>query len=100
MFSAYHRIGENRYRQRIGLDFEDFAIGQRFRHRPGVTLSQQDNADEATGYAERRDAALRRTLCRGDGMAASADGQHAHVAAAGRHDQQDLRQAARDPRFR
>ncbi len=47
MFSAYHRIGENRYRQRIGLDFEDFATGQRFRHRPGVTLSQQDNADEA-----------------------------------------------------
>ena len=47
MFSAYHRIGENRYRQRIGLDFEDFSAGQRFRHRPGVTLSQQDNADEA-----------------------------------------------------
>ena len=47
MFSAYHRIGENRYRQRLGLDFEDFAVGQRFRHRPGVTLSQQDNADEA-----------------------------------------------------
>ncbi len=47
MFSAYHRIGENRYRQRIGLDFEDFSPGQRFRHRPGLTLSQQDNADEA-----------------------------------------------------
>ncbi|HEY2621711.1 MAG TPA: MaoC family dehydratase [Acetobacteraceae bacterium] len=47
MFSAYHRIAENRYRQRIGLDFEDFSPGQRFRHRPGVTLSQQDNADEA-----------------------------------------------------
>jgi itaconyl-CoA hydratase len=47
MFSAYHRIGENRYRQRIGLEFEDFCPGQRFRHRPGVTLSQQDNADEA-----------------------------------------------------
>jgi itaconyl-CoA hydratase len=47
MFSAYHRIGENRYRQRIGLDFEDFSLGQRFRHRPGMTLSQQDNADEA-----------------------------------------------------
>ena len=47
MFSAYHRIGENRYRQRIGLDLEDFSPGQRFRHRPGVTLSQQDNADEA-----------------------------------------------------
>lgn len=47
MFSAYLRIGENRYRQRIGLDFEDFAPGLRFRHRPGITLSQQDNVDEA-----------------------------------------------------
>src|SRR4051812_18860500 len=47
MFSAYHRVGESRYQQRIGLDFEDFQPGLRFRHRPGVTLSQQDNADEA-----------------------------------------------------
>jgi itaconyl-CoA hydratase len=47
MFSAYHRVGENRFQQRIGLDFEDFVIGERFRHRPGATLSQQDNADEA-----------------------------------------------------
>src|SRR4051812_17022513 len=47
MFSAYDRIGERRYRQRIGLDFEDFTPGQRFRHRPGITLSQQDNVDEA-----------------------------------------------------
>ena len=47
MFTAYHRIGDKRYHQRFGLDFEDFAPGQRFRHRPGVTLSQQDNADEA-----------------------------------------------------
>jgi itaconyl-CoA hydratase len=47
MFGAYHRIRDNCYRQRIGLDFEDFAVGQRFRHRPGLTLSQQDNADEA-----------------------------------------------------
>ena len=44
---AYSRIAENRYRERFGLDFEDFAVGQRFRHRPGVTLSQQDNTDEA-----------------------------------------------------
>jgi itaconyl-CoA hydratase len=47
MFTAYYRIGANRYQERYGLDFEDFAAGQRFRHRPGVTLSQQDNADEA-----------------------------------------------------
>jgi itaconyl-CoA hydratase len=46
-FCAYTRIGDNRYRERFGLDFEDFAVGQRFRHRPGVTISQQDNVDEA-----------------------------------------------------
>lgn len=46
-FYAYSRIAENCYRERFGLDFEDFAAGQRFRHRPGVTLSQQDNTDEA-----------------------------------------------------
>ena len=44
---AYSRIAENRYRERFGLDFEDFRVGQKFRHRPGVTLSQQDNVDEA-----------------------------------------------------
>ena len=44
---AYLRAGEARFQERFGLDFEEFAAGQRFRHRPGVTLSQQDNADEA-----------------------------------------------------
>jgi itaconyl-CoA hydratase len=47
MFSFYRQIGVQRYQERHGLDFEDFAVGQRFRHRPGVTLSQQDNVDEA-----------------------------------------------------
>src|SRR5271170_7428100 len=47
MLSAYDRLGDHRYRERTGLDLEDFVPGQRFRHRPGVTLSQQDNADEA-----------------------------------------------------
>lgn len=46
-FYAYLRAGEARYQERFGLDFEEFKPGQRFRHRPGVTLSQQDNADEA-----------------------------------------------------
>ena len=46
-FPAYTRIAENRYRERFGLDFEDFAPGQRFSHRPGVTITQQDNLDEA-----------------------------------------------------
>jgi itaconyl-CoA hydratase len=47
MFTTYHRIGDNRFQERYGLDFEDFAPGQRFRHRPGLTLSQQDNVEEA-----------------------------------------------------
>ncbi len=46
-FHAFLRAGEKRYQERFGLDFEEFAVGQRFRHRPGVTVSQQDNADEA-----------------------------------------------------
>lgn len=46
-FSAYADMGGGRFRERFGLDFEDFEVGQRFRHRPGVTLSQQDNTEEA-----------------------------------------------------
>lgn len=46
-FYAYLRAGDARYQERFGLDFEEFAVGQRFKHRPGVTLSQQDNLDEA-----------------------------------------------------
>ena len=46
-FYAYTRAGESRFQERFGLDFEEFAAGQRFKHRPGVTLTQQDNLDEA-----------------------------------------------------
>ena len=46
-FSAYYTAGDGRYVEQFGLDFEDFAVGQRFRHRPGVTVTQQDNLDEA-----------------------------------------------------
>jgi itaconyl-CoA hydratase len=46
-FFAYLRLADGRYQERFGLDFEEFAPGQRFLHRPGVTISQQDNADEA-----------------------------------------------------
>ena len=46
-FSNYLKTGENRYRENFGLSFEEFAVGQKFKHRPGVTLSQQDNKDEA-----------------------------------------------------
>lgn len=45
-FLAYLPVGEKRYRERFGLDFEQFAVGQKFQHRPGLTLSQQDSRDE------------------------------------------------------
>lgn len=47
MFSAYAQTGENRYREIFGLDFEQFEVGQRFVHHPGLTVSQQDNRAEA-----------------------------------------------------
>lgn len=46
-FTSHVKVGENRYRERYGLDFEDFAVGQVFKHRPGLTLSQQDNVEES-----------------------------------------------------
>ncbi|WNZ57885.1 MaoC family dehydratase [Microbulbifer sp. ZKSA002] len=45
-FPAYIKTGKNRYRERYGLDFEDFKVGQVFHHRPGVTISQHDNKEE------------------------------------------------------
>ena len=46
-FHAYDRVGVQRYQERWGLDFEEFEVGQCFGHRPGVTVSQQDNTDES-----------------------------------------------------
>ncbi len=46
-FASHVSVGEKRYRERYGLDFEDFEVGQVFKHRPGLTLSQQDNVEEA-----------------------------------------------------
>ena len=46
-FASHVEVGARRFRERAGLDFEEFAPGQLFKHRPGLTLSQQDNAEEA-----------------------------------------------------
>ena len=47
MHYNYYTTAENLYQERFGLDFEHFAEGQRFVHRPGITLTQQDNVAEA-----------------------------------------------------
>lgn len=43
----YYPAGPQRWREHWGLPFEAFSPGQRFRHRPGITLSQRDNVEEA-----------------------------------------------------
>ncbi|UYN94696.1 MAG: MaoC family dehydratase [Enhydrobacter sp.] len=45
--AGYVQLAENRYRERFGLAFEEFSVGQVFEHRPGVTVTQQDNLEEA-----------------------------------------------------
>ena len=46
-FYAYNKTSEGYFLECFGLSFEDFKIGQHFSHRPGMTVSQQDNAQEA-----------------------------------------------------
>ena len=45
-FPAYVQLAPKRFRERYGLDYQDFAPGQVFHHRPGLTISQQDNTHE------------------------------------------------------
>jgi itaconyl-CoA hydratase len=47
LFAAFRPTGPDRIRELTGLPFEDFAPGQIFHHRPGITVTQQDNANEA-----------------------------------------------------
>jgi len=47
LFAAFENLGGKRIREQIGLPFEDFAPGQIFHHRPGITVTQQDNINEA-----------------------------------------------------
>lgn len=44
---GYLKLSDGRYRERFGLTFEDFEVGQRIHHRPGLTFTQQDNKDES-----------------------------------------------------
>ena len=44
---AYALTPQGHFLERVGLDFEDFTVGQYFMHRPGVTVSQQDNVMES-----------------------------------------------------
>ncbi|WP_150466573.1 MaoC family dehydratase [Francisella sp. SYW-9] len=43
IYPAYIKIDTNRYREAHGVPFEYFKKGQKILHRPGVTVSQDDN---------------------------------------------------------
>ncbi|HEX2567107.1 MAG TPA: MaoC family dehydratase [Burkholderiales bacterium] len=43
MASGSVKVGEQRYRERFGRYFEDFAVGDTYEHRPGRTISEADN---------------------------------------------------------
>jgi itaconyl-CoA hydratase len=47
VFATLRPIAPRRFRENVGLAFEDFEPGQIFHHRPGITVTQQDNANEA-----------------------------------------------------
>jgi itaconyl-CoA hydratase len=47
MFAAFRPIDANRLRENVGLAFEDFEPGQLFHHRPGITVTQQDNIGDS-----------------------------------------------------
>ncbi|MCR6670140.1 MaoC/PaaZ C-terminal domain-containing protein [Devosia ginsengisoli] len=46
-FAAFHPVSDTCIREAMGLWFEQFAPGQVFDHRPGITVSQTANANEA-----------------------------------------------------
>lgn len=46
-FKSYVKVKDKTYMELFGLPWEDFQVGQVFVHRPGLTISQQDNKDEA-----------------------------------------------------
>ena len=43
MVAEAFKVGPNRYRERFGRYFEDFAVGDIYEHRPARTISEADN---------------------------------------------------------
>lgn len=41
--SLYRKISDNRYRESFGLYYEDFVVGTVIEHRPGRTITDNDN---------------------------------------------------------
>src|SRR5690606_24739987 len=42
-FYSHIKVGDNLYRERNGIEYEDLEPGMTFQHRPGRTVSQAEN---------------------------------------------------------
>lgn len=47
MFTSYYQTSHGTYFERPGLTPAQLAVGMRFAHRPGITMSQQENVNDA-----------------------------------------------------
>ena len=47
MFTYHYKLFDNTYIERHGLAPTEFTVGQHFVHRPGITMSQQENVNDA-----------------------------------------------------
>lgn len=47
MHTNYYRAADGLLHERFGLQAEQLQVGMRFVHRPGITITQQENIDEA-----------------------------------------------------
>jgi itaconyl-CoA hydratase len=52
IFYSHRKLAENTYIEIAGVDYEDFAVGQIFEHRPGRTLTAEENRLHALRSAD------------------------------------------------
>ena len=43
MVATAKKVGEGRYRDNFGRNYEDFTVGDVYEHRPGRTITETDN---------------------------------------------------------
>jgi itaconyl-CoA hydratase len=51
-FSSHRKLADNSYIEIAGIDYEDFAVGQIFEHRPGRTFTAEENRLHALRSAD------------------------------------------------
>ena len=69
-FFSHRRVGDDVFLETAGIEFEDFEVGQIFEHRPGRTISAEENRRHVFRSADlsprTADAAYNRQVCGGE----------------------------------